>query len=106
MSETPAQILRAARLRAGMSQRTLAQRVPTSQSVVARIELGTTSPTWETLSRLVAAAGFDLDSRLVLRPVTGSHMLEDVARIRSLSPEDRLAEVANLSRLLGTVRRG
>lgn len=105
MLQPPAQLLRVARLRAGLSQRRLAERAATSQSVVARIELGHTSPTWETLSRLVAAAGFDLESRLALRPVAGSHMLDDVARIRSLAPEARLAEVANLSRLLGAMRR-
>lgn len=98
MFTTPADLLRAARKRAGVSQRSLADRAGTSQSVIARIELGDTSPTWETMSRLVTAAGFELEPRLVPRPVLGSHMLADVARIRSLSPEARLAEVANLSR--------
>ena len=83
----------------------LAQRAATSQSVVARIELGDTSPSWDTMQRLLAAAGFELDVRLVLRPVDASHMLSDVARIRSLSPEARLAEVANVSRFAGAVRR-
>jgi hypothetical protein len=71
---------------------------------VARIELGSTSPIWETLSRLVAATGFDLHTQLVLSPIIGSHMLEDVTRIRSLSPEDNLAEVANFSAFVGAVR--
>lgn len=102
----PASFLRHARLQAGLSQRALALRAATSQSVVARIELGDTSPTWETLSRLVAAAGFDIEPHLALRPVTGSHMLADVARIRRLSPEARLAEVANVSRFADAVRRG
>lgn len=105
MSESPSEILRSARLRAGLSQRALAQRGATSQSVVARIELGETSPTWETLSRLVAAAGFELGARLAIRPVMGSHMLDDVARIRALTPEARLAEVANMSRFAAAVRR-
>lgn len=105
MTENPAEILRSSRLRAGLSQRALADRAATSQSVVARIELGETSPTWETLSRLVAAAGFDLGVRLALRPAIGSHMLADVARIRALTPEARLAEVANMSRFALAVRR-
>jgi hypothetical protein len=33
-------------------------------------------------------------------------MLADVARIRKLSPESRLAETANMSRFAATVRRG
>lgn len=105
MTIAPSDILRQARERAGLSQRALAERAATSQSVVARIELGTTSPSWETLSRLVTAAGFDLDSRLTPRPVTGSHMLADVARIRALTPESRLAEVANFHRFSAAVRR-
>jgi len=59
-----AAILRDARLRAGLTQRELARRARTAQSVVARIELGEASPTWHTLTRLLAAAGFDLDARL------------------------------------------
>ncbi len=105
MPEGPSEILRTSRLRAGLTQRALAERAATSQSVVARIELGETSPTWETLSRLVAAAGFDLGVNLALRPAVDSHMLADVARIRALTPEARLAEVANMSRFALAVRR-
>ncbi|MDX1567599.1 MAG: helix-turn-helix domain-containing protein [Longimicrobiales bacterium] len=53
-----ADLLRSARARAGLSQRDLAHRAGTSQSVVARIELGQTSPTVSTLNRLLEAAGF------------------------------------------------
>jgi len=105
MASSPADLLRAARLHACLSQRALAQRAVTSQSVVARIELGETSPTWETLSRLLVAAGFDLEPRINRRGVAGSHMLSDVARIRALSPEARLAEVANVSRFTHAARR-
>ncbi len=104
MTSPASELLRQARQRAGLSQRTLAQRAGTSQSVVARIEGGSTSPSWETLTRLVAAAGFDLDARVNARPVRGSHMLADVARIRALSPEARLAEVANVHRFAMAVR--
>jgi len=62
-------LLVTARRRAGLSQRELAERAKTSQSVVARIELGAASPSWDTLARLLAAAGFELDVRLSLRPV-------------------------------------
>jgi hypothetical protein len=74
--------------------------------VVARIERNQSSPTWETLLELIAAAGFELDCELVLRPATDSHMLTDVARILSLSPEDRLAEVKNINEFLSAARRG
>jgi transcriptional regulator with XRE-family HTH domain len=106
MSSSPALLLKDARLRSGLSQRELARRAGTSQSVVARIELGETSPSWDTLDRLLAAAGFALDVRLLVRPIEHSHMLADVARIRALTPEQRLAEVANLGRFDAAVRRG
>ena len=106
MPSSAADLLRDARVRAGLSQRALAERVGTSQSVIARIELGETSPTWSTLSRLIEAAGFDLEARVELRPVVDSHMLADVARIRALSVEQRLAEVANVDRFLASVKRG
>ncbi len=98
MSSDSGALLREARSRAGLSQRQLAQRAGTAQSVVARIELGQASPTWQTLTRLLAAAGFDVDAQLAIRPVVGSHMLEDVARILGLTPEERLKELANFSR--------
>jgi transcriptional regulator with XRE-family HTH domain len=105
MSVKIGSLLRDARLRAGLTQRELAQRAKTAQSVVARIEGGRTSPTWDTLVRLLAAAGFDLHAELALRPVADSHMLGDVARILALTPEDRLREVANVSRFAAEVRR-
>lgn len=58
-----------------------------------------------TLGRLLAAAGFELRGGIEFRPVAATHMLDDVSRILSLSPEDRLREVANLSRLEAQARR-
>lgn len=51
-----AALLKSARAAAGLSQRDLARRAGTAQSVVARIELGETSPTVRTLNRLLEAA--------------------------------------------------
>ncbi len=83
----------------GADRRELAVRAQTSQSVVARIESGQTSPTWETLARLLAAAG--TVPHLVAEPqdVVAPEWLADVDRIRALSPEARLLEVANRSAL-------
>jgi transcriptional regulator with XRE-family HTH domain len=61
-------LLRAARERSGLSQRALAERAGTSQSVVARIELGQTSPTVPTLNRLLDAAGATMDVPVVAGP--------------------------------------
>lgn len=100
-----ARLLRDARARAGVSQRELARRARTSQSVVARIERGQTCPSTATLGELLAAAGFELRCELAPRPVLRSHMLDDVARILRLSPEERLRELGNVSRFVATVRR-
>jgi len=97
-------LLRTARERAGMTQRMLARKARTAQSVVARIELGETSPSWSTLARLLKAAGFSLSAGL-RRISVDPQLLDDVARILALSPEERLREVAYVSRFLSAARR-
>ena len=59
-----AALLRQAREGAPLTQRELARRARTSQSVVARIENGSTSPSVTTLSRLLKAAGFGVTVEL------------------------------------------
>lgn len=105
MSPTPANLLREARVRSGLSQRKLAKRAGTAQSVVARIELGHTSPSWKTLLRLLSAAGFGVCASIEPRAEPDSHMLDDVARILNLSPEQRLEEIRNASRFFAAARR-
>jgi transcriptional regulator with XRE-family HTH domain len=95
-----------ARKRAGLSQRALAERAGTAQSVVARIELGATSPTTDTLRRLLDAAGFELGMSLLPKLVLDPQELDDVPRILGLTPEQRLREVANIDRLVAAARRG
>jgi transcriptional regulator with XRE-family HTH domain len=102
---TAATLLRQARVRAGLSQRALARKAGTSQSVIARIERGQTSPTWETLEHLLAAADADLNAQLEPRVVVGSHMLDDVPSILRMTPEQRLQEVKNVTQFLHRVRR-
>lgn len=98
------QLLADARMRVGISQRELARKARTAQSVVARIELGETSPSWATLGRLLKAAGFRLSAglrRIDLDPA----LLDDVSRILRLTPEERLREVAQVSRFISAARR-
>ena len=100
----PGKLLHDARTRAGLSQRALARKARTAQSVVARIELGETSPSWETLTRLLKASGFAVSAEL--RPIhVDSQALDDVPRILALTPEDRLREIAQMSRFLAAARR-
>jgi transcriptional regulator with XRE-family HTH domain len=97
-------LLQTARERAGLTQRELARKARTAQSVVARIELGETSPSWSTLTRLLKAAGFSLSPGL-RRMSVDPQLLDDVPRILALSPEQRLREVAQVSRFLSAARR-
>ena len=53
-------LIKEARRRAGLSQRDLAARLETSQSVIARWESGARSPTMETVTRALRACGFEL----------------------------------------------
>lgn len=55
----------AARKKAGMTQRQLAEAVGTTQSVISRIEQADQNLTLVTLSRIAAALKADLDIRLV-----------------------------------------
>ncbi len=100
-----AEILLQARTRAGLSQRALARRAGTAQSVIARIEQGRTSPTWETLQRLLAALDLEVNAQLEPRVVVGSHMLAEVPGILRMTPEQRLQEVKNVSEFLHRARR-
>jgi ribosome-binding protein aMBF1 (putative translation factor) len=53
-----------ARLRAGLSQAELAERMGTSQSAIARLESGRTLPSAKTLLRFAEATGSKIELRL------------------------------------------
>lgn len=57
-------LIQIARIRAGMSQAELARAAKTSQPAVSAYESGKRSPSVETLTRLLAAAGFELRMQL------------------------------------------
>jgi len=59
-------LILAARLKAGLTQRQLADRLGVTQPVVAAYESGRRQPTIPSLMRIVSGAGFDL--RLSLAP--------------------------------------
>ncbi len=93
------ELIRNARERHGLSQRRLALRAGTDQAAISRIERGETSPTIETLERLLAAMG----ERLSLRPeplkrdYDPLHMRATLRR----TPEDRLRLAISWNRLAG-----
>lgn len=102
---SPASLLRDVRARAALSQRRLAELAVTTQSVVARIELGIVSPGVQTLTDLLAAAGFELQLSAQPTAPQDTHMLDDVDRILALSPANRLRELANASRFFARATR-
>lgn len=72
----PGSLLAQARRRAALSQAELAARAGTSQPAVARLESGLGSPTVATLERLLAAAGFAIEPRLVPLPPARDPVVE------------------------------
>jgi transcriptional regulator with XRE-family HTH domain len=58
---TAARMLRYARVKAGLSQRELAERASVPQPTVARIESGAVTPRVDTLDKLLRAAGYMLE---------------------------------------------
>ena len=104
-NSAPSNLLRQARHRAGLSQKGLAVRAGTCQSVVARIEEGKVSPTWGTMERLLAAADQELVAGVEVAPVLDPQELDDLPRILRMSPEERLIEVDKVTLFLASARR-
>jgi len=63
-TRSSAELLRRARLRAGLTQSELAARAGVTQSVISAYENRQREPALPTLAALIAATGFDLDIRL------------------------------------------
>jgi transcriptional regulator with XRE-family HTH domain len=100
-------LIREARKRARLSQQELAERLSTTQAVIARWELGRTSPSFERVVEAIRACGFDLAVRIV-RPDT-EHALLVEENLR-LSPQERLDRLTSsrsaIEDLAAKVRRG
>lgn len=87
------EMVRAARERAGISQRRLALRAGTSQDAISRIERGIEAPTIERLRKLLLALGEEL--RIGSVAAAG----ETPAAARNMSPAERLRESASWNRV-------
>ena len=94
-------LVRQARAHAAISQAVLAARVGTTQSAVSRWEAGIDEPRLARIAQVLEACG--LEASVVVQDPS-----VDRAQIRqqlAMSPEQRLASVANVSRLRTTARR-
>ena len=83
-------IIRDARLRAGLSQGDLGSRVGRDRAQIARWERHAVAPSLETLRELVQACGFDLSLRL--EPLDRSDD-EVITAGLLLSPQERLQQM-------------
>ncbi len=85
-------LLRDLRERHGLSQARLARRAHTTQAVVSRIERGEASPTLDTLRRLLAAMGWELDVELRRSPWQ-DHDPQALRAFGARSPAERLGGI-------------
>lgn len=87
---TGADLVREARRRAGLTQRGLAERAGTTQSAIARLESGRTSPSFDSVVRLIRLCGFRLD--VALDRYDDSDIAQAEALLR-LSVDERVEHV-------------
>ena len=90
-------ILREARLRAGLSQAELARRAGTHRSAIGRWERGEALPSLETLRELVRACGLELSFRIANADVE-EHDLTLIRRALGMSPAERFAHARDATR--------
>jgi transcriptional regulator with XRE-family HTH domain len=83
-------LIREARLRAGLTQYELAERSGRERSVIARWEQGAVSPSIDNLLEIIQACGFDLPLELVLRD---DSTIERLRKNVLLSPERRVERI-------------
>jgi transcriptional regulator with XRE-family HTH domain len=99
------QMLREARHRSGLSQRTLARRAGTTQASVSRIERGLEEPSYERFEALMQSMGWA--PKLELEPIA-AHREETrrlIAEARSGTPSTRLASGRNAAKFGDKLRR-
>lgn len=97
-----AELVRDARRRHGISQRSLARRARTSQTHIARIESGQVSPSVATLDRFLAVMGERLDVRALPGPEP-NQSLADARSDLKLTIGDRVVQAAELSYALSVI---
>jgi transcriptional regulator with XRE-family HTH domain len=91
---TSGELMRSARLRAGLSQGQVAERLGLPRSSVARWETDAVEPGLSTLRRVLQACGFDLSLALV--PFERDPAREERLReAQRLAPQERLHEMVD-----------
>jgi transcriptional regulator with XRE-family HTH domain len=96
-------LVREARRRAGLSQRALAALAGTTQSAIARLETGRTTPGFDAVVRLVRLCDLDVELALVERDVSD---MAQARRLLLLSPAARLDRAVRVAVQLRQLRAG
>lgn len=96
-----ADLIREARLRAGLTQAELGRRLGKPQSTIARWESGAARPSVETLREAVRACGLELTFGLASYD---DSYLSHINRYLALSPAERLEHAAASERTFEEVR--
>jgi len=94
-------LVRAARRRAGVTQRELAQRAGVPQATVGRIESGAVQPKVETLLLLLNAAGYELS----LRPRRGAGVDRTLMTPADEAPTARAERLDEVGRAAASLHR-
>lgn len=87
------ELVREARRRAGLTQAELAARAETTQSAIARLESGRTSPAFEQVERLLRLCGFQLIVELA--PYDDSDIVQAEALVH-MSPQERVDRLTSV----------
>ncbi len=82
-------LLREARLRAGLTQGEVASRLKIARSQISRYERGDVAPSLETLRRLIRGCGLELGFRLFNADLE-EHDATMIAATLALTPEERV----------------
>lgn len=93
-------LMREARKHAGFTQAELAERIGTTQSVISRWERGHEEPRLTSLAVVLGACGLRVSLRVERDDVDRAQIRQQLA----MTPDERLASVANLSRVLTSAR--
>jgi len=94
-------LLREARLRAGLTQAELAKRAGTSQPAIARWESGAVQPSLERLRELIRACGLELTYGLANYDDSYDYFINQAL---SLSPRERVDDAEERERVYAEIR--
>lgn len=101
---TPSTLVREARLSAGLTQAQLADRLGTTQPVIARLERADANPTFETVASAVAATGHRLELRA--KHVGLTTVDESLIRAQlALDPAERIRALDRQVKTVGLLTR-